>query len=89
MGFSFADEHIREITKRVIDTNPTLQLIIISYTSIEKKNFEEYFYDYHNVHIITPKQDEEGNDMYKNSLSNIITQYFEPIIREIVIDNKE
>ena len=89
MGFSFADEHIREITKRVLVTNPTLQLIIFSYTSIEKKNFEEYFNDYHNVHIITPKQDEEGNDMYKNSLSNIITQYFEPIIREIVIDNKE
>lgn len=89
MGFSFADEHIREITKRVLVTNPTLQLIIFSYTSIEKKNFEEYFNDYHNVHIITPKQAEDGNDMYKNSLSNIITQYFEPIIREIVIDNKE
>lgn len=89
MGFSFADEHIREITKRVLVTNPTLQLIIFSYTSIEKKNFEEYFNDYHNVHIITPKQAEDGNDMYKNSLSNIITQYFEPIIREIMIDNKE
>ena len=30
MGFSFADEHIREITKRVLVTNPTLQLIIFS-----------------------------------------------------------
>ncbi len=31
MGFSFADEHIREITLRAANTNPTLEIIIFSH----------------------------------------------------------
>lgn len=31
MGFSFADEHIREIALRAANTNPTLEIIIFSY----------------------------------------------------------
>jgi hypothetical protein len=33
MGFSFADEHIREITVRAANSNPTLMVYIIAYTS--------------------------------------------------------
>ena len=89
IGFSFADEHIREITKRVLVTNPTLQLIIFSYESTDKEKFEAYFKDYSNVYIVTPEQNERCEDIYQNSLDNIMAKYFEPIIREIVIDNKE
>jgi hypothetical protein len=32
MGFSMADEHIREITIRAIKSNPTLKIFIVSYT---------------------------------------------------------
>lgn len=31
MGFSFEDEHIREIVMRAANTNPTLEIIILSY----------------------------------------------------------
>ena len=31
MGFSFADEHIRNITIRAANSNPTLQIIIFAY----------------------------------------------------------
>jgi len=41
MGFSFADEHIRELTVRVANSNPTLQIIIFAYTKKAKKEIEE------------------------------------------------
>lgn len=41
MGFSFADEHIRELTVRVANSNPTLQIIIFAYTKNAKKEIEE------------------------------------------------
>lgn len=50
-GFSFADEHILEITKRSLN-NPTLQMIIFSY---RKESFEEYqkkFDGFRNITII-------------------------------------
>lgn len=33
MGFSFADEHIRDIVLRAANTNPTLEIIIFSYNN--------------------------------------------------------
>lgn len=50
-GFSFADEHILEITKRSLN-NPTLQMIIFSY---RKELFEDYrrkFDGFRNITII-------------------------------------
>ena len=41
MGFSFADEHIRELTVRVANSNPTLQIIIFAYTKEAGKEIEE------------------------------------------------
>jgi len=41
MGFSFADEHIRELTVRVANTNPTLQVIIFAYDKKAKENIEK------------------------------------------------
>lgn len=60
MGFSFADEHIREITIRAIKSNPTLKLYICSYWQNAKDiidNFEESdinINDFHNVEFINP-----------------------------------
>ncbi len=55
MGFSFADEHIRSIVKRALKTNPTLLVIIFSYSDKEKKSFQSLFEeDFSNLSIITP-----------------------------------
>lgn len=60
MGFSFADEHIREITIRAIKSNPTLKLYICSYWQNAKDiidNFEDSdinINDFHNVEFINP-----------------------------------
>lgn len=41
LGFSFADEHIREITKRVANSNPTLLICIFAYSEGSKADIEE------------------------------------------------
>ncbi len=40
LGFSFADEHIREITKRVANSNPTLLICIFAYSDQSKTDIE-------------------------------------------------
>lgn len=40
-GFSFADEHIANITRRAANSNPTLQIIIFAYDEVAKKNIQE------------------------------------------------
>lgn len=42
-GFSFADEHIKEITKRALNSNPTLLVIVINYSDSQKKYIEGLF----------------------------------------------
>jgi len=50
-GFSFADEHIIEITKRALK-NPTLKIVIFAYSEAVKDAFLEKFDNYHNVDIV-------------------------------------
>lgn len=40
LGFSFADEHIREITIRALNSNPTLQLYVIAFNPESKTDIE-------------------------------------------------
>ncbi|NGM65430.1 SIR2 family protein [Sphingobacterium sp. SGR-19] len=42
-GFSFVDEHIREITRRALNSNPTLLVIVFNFDEIGKKVIEELF----------------------------------------------
>lgn len=61
LGFSMADEHIREITKRAIKSNPTLKIFIVSYSKEAqdiKNNFRSDGIDirnYQNVEILNPE----------------------------------
>jgi hypothetical protein len=41
MGFSFADEHIRDLTIRVANTNPTLKIYILSYGQLSTPEYSE------------------------------------------------
>lgn len=50
-GFSFADEHIIEITKRALK-NPTLKITIFAYSDAARDDFLEKFNNYHNVDVI-------------------------------------
>ncbi|GHU17952.1 hypothetical protein FACS1894163_09450 [Spirochaetia bacterium] len=55
-GFSFADEHLREIITRAL-RNPTLKIIIFCYAKDEVKSFNERFKQYNNVEIVYSLKD--------------------------------
>lgn len=55
-GFSFADEHICDITRRALK-NPTLKMIIFSYTADDADKFDEKFKGFSNVEIVKPPRD--------------------------------
>ena len=79
-GFSFADEHILDITKRALK-NPTLKLVIFSYSKEESKDYHDKFLGHSNVLIIMP---EEGNirfDRLNEVLSHIPPLRVEPKIK--------
>lgn len=56
LGFSFADEHIREITKRVLKSNPTL-LVVVFCKKDNVTKFQEYFNSINNLICVTPEDD--------------------------------
>ena len=77
MGFSFADEHIAQITKRAADTNPTLQVIVFAYSEKDeegyKKNLQiEHGCSNNNILILTPtKLKELNNEKYSGLCSKV------------------
>ncbi len=57
IGFSFADEHIKNVTIRAANSNPTLQIIIFLYKDEEMDDMSSKLKDVrnNNVQFITPK----------------------------------
>ena len=75
MGFSFADEHIRSLTLRVANSNPTLKIYIFSYETEKSKEYKELEEAKNkNVEIIIPKDDEKY-DFYS------INSWFESVLK--------
>lgn len=52
-GFSFADEHILDITRRAL-RNPTAQLLIFAFDAASVAGYEEKFAKQRNVTILAP-----------------------------------
>lgn len=57
IGFSFADEHIKNVTIRAANSNPTLQIIIFLYKDEEMEGMTSKLKDVrnNNLQLITPK----------------------------------
>lgn len=84
MGFSFADEHIRDITIRAANSNPTLQIIVFSYSDDEKASIEKtlgidkYLIKNSNIKVVSPSEfidcnamhDEEKRERLKEKIKN-------------------
>ena len=87
MGFSMADEHIRDITIRAIKTNPTLKIFIISYSlgaNGIKANFLKDGYnleDFNNVEIVSPED--------KFDLRKFNEKILDPITSDIIAANRK
>lgn len=58
-GFSFADEHILELTKRAIRSNPKLIVLISCHTRSDAAWYCSLFPNADNVYLLVPKEDKE------------------------------
>lgn len=74
IGFSFADEHIYDITKRALK-NPTLNIVIFAFDKNAVEDFRKKFAGHSNVRIVTP----EGDNKIR----------FESVVSDILPINKE
>lgn len=66
-GFSFADEHIANLTKRAADRNPTLKIIIFAFDDSEEESYREKLNITEtcinsNITILTPTRMKEANE---------------------------
>ena len=85
-GFSFSDEHIRDITVRAANSNPTLKIYVLSYLcdvdkGVEKVE-EQSQSNNHNVEIIVPPKNVTGNPKFKYNLQNINDKIFQKLLKK-------
>lgn len=95
MGFSFADEHIREITLRAANSNPTLMIYVIAHSSKAKTEIEARFpkndIKNSNIEIIGPEQAKKANgqptsDKFQYDLATINDKILGSILERINCD---
>ena len=86
MGFSFADEHIREITLRAANSNPTMMIYIFAYSSKSKADIQSKFDSKNiknkNIVIVGPETKEDGDDKFKYDLETINAQIFDCLLEK-------
>ncbi|WP_321447652.1 SIR2 family protein [uncultured Cohaesibacter sp.] len=70
-GFSFADKHILDITRRAL-RNPTAKIVIFAFSQNDVGNFEEKFSAHRNALIIKPKEGQHIGFPELNSLFEMI-----------------
>ena len=63
MGFSFADEHILNITKRALQTNPTLLIIVFAYDDAAYESYNKMFNSVCNVQVINVSRYNTNNEL--------------------------
>ena len=92
MGFSFADEHIRDLTIRVANSNPTLMIYIFAYTTDARGELEKVLDIENNVKnknivIVSPTQSEQDDKSFEDDFSydfdNINAKIFMQILNKI------
>lgn len=98
MGFSFEDEHIREITLRAMNSNPTLKVYAIAHSSKAKKELESKFdinsVKNNNLEIISPELDPSASkgkvaDKYQFDLQTVNSKIFDNLLNQINGNNPE
>lgn len=78
-GFSFADEHIREITLRVAKANPTLLILIFAFDKTAQESILKELLERDNIAYVYDK-----DDKIKYSLDSINEKYFRKLSDELI-----
>jgi len=86
-GFSFADEHIREITVRAANSNPTLMVYIYAYDQKSAADISARFppegIRNSNIEILKPETDERGADKFNYDFAKINKSVLHDIIQNV------
>lgn len=104
MGFSFADEHIADITRRAANTNPTLHIVVFAFNDAAGQDIRNSLKmpatcPNNNIMIVTPSVFKEVNqaseERYKKFADSVvqfdfktINALFELISKSIVIHGR-
>ena len=85
MGFSFADEHIRDITLRAAASNPTLLVCVVAYNAQSEAELKARLgtSPHNNVKIIAPPRDAHDEDCFVYDLSTINARLFGSMLAAI------
>ena len=78
-GFSFADEHIREITLRVAKANPTLLIVIFAFDKSSKETIFKELSERDNIIYIY-----DESDKINYSLETINKTFFKKLSNELI-----
>ena len=89
-GFSFRDEHLRDLVLRAARTNPTLQVIVFFYSREGLQSYEQFLPDAEvkngNIEFVVPAKPGDGEEERKISLDILESDYFAPIVRDKIPD---
>lgn len=97
MGFSFADEHICEITLRAANSNPTLIIYIIAHSTKAKEEIEARFgksnIKNNNIEVVGPEQetgeDKTLTDKFKYDFATINKDIFGQLLKKVDSEDVE
>jgi len=90
MGFSFADEHIREITVRAANANSTLMVHVIAYTSESKTQIVgstgTVTVRNNNIQVVGPEQEDDGHGRKLDKFKYDFTTTNEKLFAAFIVD---
>jgi len=85
-GFSFRDEHLRDVVVRAARANPTLQVIVFCYSRSGLADYTELIPESDikngNILFLTPSDPAEGDDERRATLDVVTEDYFAPIVAD-------
>lgn len=85
-GFSFRDEHLRDVVVRAARSNPTLQVIVFCYERAALADFKRLIPETdvknNNFLFVIPPEPEAGDSEAKATLDAVTARYFAPIIAD-------
>jgi len=87
-GFSFRDEHLRDLVLRAARTNPTLQVVVFCYARETLNDYMALLPEVEvkngNIQFVIPEEPGDEMEECKINLAVLESDYFAPIIREKV-----
>ncbi|SHU18241.1 Uncharacterised protein [Mycobacteroides abscessus subsp. abscessus] len=84
-GFSFRDEHLRDVVVRAARANPTLVVIVFCYSRNGVEDYRELIPEHDikngNIQFVAPSEQADGDER-KATLDVVTDDYFAPIIAD-------